>query len=319
MKFLKKDSFLKIQTAFVLSLCLVLVNACQTTRVSTGSKKEAYKPLEKSLLWQISGNGLKQPSYLFGTIHLIGKEDYFFPASLEDRLKATSQVTFEIDMDEMSSMESMMKIIGKAFMKDGVTLKDLVSDEDYKIIEKKFEDKGLPLQFLEKMKPMLLSTFASMDLEGGGMSNSKSYEMEIYSKAQSQKKESKGLETIEDQLAIFDSIPYKMQAQMLVESIKSSDQENKEYKQMVEIYKKQDIDLLSKVAVQDEGDGMSKYEDLFLFNRNQNWIPKMSALMKEKSTFFAVGAGHLGGVKGVIFLLKKAGFKVEAVKMGVSL
>lgn len=310
----------RILTKYLISITILQLIACSpaTRSLQDGKKSSSYSPAEKSLLWEITGNGLKKPSYLFGTIHLIGKDDFFFPQTLEDKLKASEQVTFEIDMDEMSSMESMMKIIGKAFMKDGISLRDLVSNEEYALIEKKFNEKGLPLQFLEKMKPMLLSTFASLDMEGGGMnSSSKSYEMEIYSKSQSGNKESKGLETIEDQLAIFDTIPYKMQAQMLVESIKSSDQDNKEYKEMINLYKKQDVELLSKVAVQDEGDGMGKYEDLFLFNRNKNWIPKMSIMMKEKSTFFAVGAGHLGGMKGVINLLKKAGYKVTAIKMGL--
>jgi len=40
-------------------------------------------------------------------------------------------------------------------------------------------------------------------------------------------------------------------------------------------------------------------------------------MMKDKSTFFAVGAGHLGGPKGVINLLKSAGYKVKAVKIGL--
>lgn len=310
--------FFHTSRLILLLLPLLVAPACNSIKKTTADKSEIYTPSEKSLLWEISGNGLKKPSYLFGTIHLIGKDDFFFPQTLEDKLNSSEQVTFEIDMDEMTSMESMMKIIGKAFMKDGISLRDLINDEDYALVEKKFNEKGLPLQFLEKMKPMLLSTFASFDMEGGGMNaSSKSYEMEIYSKSQASSKESKGLETIEDQLAIFDTIPYKMQAQMLVESIKSSDQDNKEYKEMIDLYKKQDIELLSKVAVQDEGDGMGKYEDLFLYNRNKNWIPKMSTMMKEKSTFFAVGAGHLGGKKGVISLLKKAGYKVTAVKMGL--
>ena len=139
-----------------------------------------YQPNEKSLLWEISGNGLTKSSYLFGTIHIIGSEDFFFPKTLEDKIIAADQATFEIDMDDMSSMESMFKIIGKAFMRDGLTLKDLVTGEEYKEIETHFTEKGLPLQMLDRMKPMLLSTFATMDIGGeGGMENSKSYEMEI--------------------------------------------------------------------------------------------------------------------------------------------
>lgn len=297
----------------------LLFTACSGTKKVVPSPPSAQTnaaPLEKSLLWEISGNGLKRPSYLFGTIHLIGTEDFFFPQTLMDKITAAEQATFEIDMDDMSSMESMMSIITKAFMKDGKSLKDLVSAEEYKMVDDFFKTKGLPLQLLDKMKPMLLSTFATMDMGGEDGAGTKSYEMEIYGKVKDQKKESKGLETVEDQLAIFDSIPYEAQAKMLIESIKSADKENAEYKAMVTLYKKQDIETMAKVSVDDQG-GVGGYEDLFLYSRNKRWIPIMASMMKDKSTFFAVGAGHLGGIKGVIHLLKQAGFKVTAVKMGL--
>ncbi|MEP7322316.1 MAG: TraB/GumN family protein [Saprospiraceae bacterium] len=300
----------------------LLVSACAGAKQTNASAKTTpgstnYIPVDKSLLWEISGNGLKKPSYLFGTIHLIGKEDFFFPTSLQDKIAAAEQATFEIDMDDMSSMESMMSIMSKAFMKDGKTLRDFITDKEYKLVNDHFAAKGLPLQMLERMKPMLLSTFASMDLGGGeDGSNTKSYEMEIFAKIKELHKPSLGLETVDDQLAIFDSIPYPAQAKMLMESIKSADKENAEYKKMAEMYKKQDIEQMAKLSV--EGDeGLGGYENLFLYDRNKKWIPLMSAMMNDKSTFFAVGAGHLGGPKGVINLLKLAGYKITAVKMGL--
>jgi len=313
---------MKFQSVFKFNLLLTLLSlaACSTNKNLAQvevPKQETYVPQEKSLLWEISGNGLKSSSYLFGTIHLIGKEDFFFPKSLEDKIKLSERATFEIDMDDMSSMESMLKIIGKAFMKDGLTLKDLVTEKEYLAIENHFKDKGLPLQFLDRMKPMLLATFASLDMGNGGMEDSKSYEMEIFAKFNEQNKPSEGLETIDDQLALFDSIPYKAQAQMLVESIKSSNKENEEYKMMIDLYKKQDIETLAKVTVDEKDGGIGGYSDLFLYKRNKNWIPHIARMMNEKPTFFAVGAGHLGGPKGVIQLLKKAGYKVTPVKMGL--
>jgi uncharacterized protein YbaP (TraB family) len=304
----------------VLGISFLLVTCSDTKKVvaSPSTAQPDRAPLEKSLLWEINGNGLKKPSYLFGTIHLIGTEDFFFPQILKDKIVTADQATFEIDMDDMSSMESMMSIITRAFMKDGRSLKDLVTSDEYKLVDDFFKTKGLPLQLLERMKPMLLSTFATMDLGGDDGAGTKSYEMEIYGKVKDQHKESNGLETVEDQLAIFDSIPYEAQAKMLIESIKSADKENAEYKAMVTLYKKQDIETMAKVSVDDQG-GVGGYEDLFLYSRNKRWIPIMSSMMKDKSTFFAVGAGHLGGARGVIQLLKQAGYKVTAIKMGIGI
>jgi uncharacterized protein YbaP (TraB family) len=65
---------------------------------------------------------------------------------------------------------------------------------------------------------MLLATFASSISAQGGLSDTKSYELEIFSRANDQNKPSDGLETVDDQLSLFDSIPYKTQAKMLMET-----------------------------------------------------------------------------------------------------
>jgi len=79
---------------------------------------------------------------------------------------------------------------------------------------------------------------------------------------------------------------------------------------MVKLYKDQDLVGMQKMFEDDE-EGIGKYEDVFLKNRNQNWIPVMEKMMSAKPTFFAVGAGHLGGSIGVIALLRKVGYNVK--------
>jgi uncharacterized protein YbaP (TraB family) len=59
--------------------------------------------------------------------------------------------------------------------------------------------------------------------------------------------------------------------------------------------------------------GIANFSDLLLYNRNRNWVSKLSDLMVSNSLVVAVGAGHLPGDKGVINLLRKAGYKVEPV------
>ena len=51
----------------------------------------------------------------------------------------------------------------------------------------------------------------------------------------------------------------------------------------------------------------------FLDERNNNWIPEIAKMSKDVSTFYGVGAGHLGGKQGVINLLKKAGYTVTPI------
>ena len=229
------------------------------------------------------------------------------------------RVTFEINMEDMNDMTVLFSLLGNLMMEGGKSLKDLISEEDYKLVKKHFDELGMPLMLFERMKPMFLTTFADADLAKGGMGSGDivSYEMEFMEMAKADVKEVGGLETIEFQMSIFDSIPYEAQAQMLVEGIKAekdTTQEEGEFDKMVEMYKQQDIDAMQAMFDSEEADeGIGQYEQILLINRNTNWIPIMAKMMAEKQTFFAVGAGHLGGKKGVIRLLKEQGYEVKPV------
>ncbi len=268
---------------------------------------------EKSLLWEISGKELKESSYLYGTIHMIGKDDFFLTDKTKETFNKSQQVAFEIDMNKMNDFSVLFSLIGQVMMKDGKSLKDLLNEEDYKTVSDHFSELGLPMFMFEKVKPMFLASFASGDMAGGqDMASGEivSYEMEFMEMAQEQEKEMDGLETIEYQMSVFDSIPYEDQAQMLVESIRSENVGDSEFDMMVELYKNQDIEGMQSMFEED-AEGIGKYEDVFLENRNRNWIPVMEKMMVAKPTFFAVGAGHLGGSIGVIALLRQVGYDVK--------
>lgn len=274
-------------------------------------KKINVESDQKSLLWKIEGNDLTKPSYLFGTIHLIPRNKFLFNNAMNQALSSSDHVVFEIDMNVLNDFTQMFDILSKVRMPEGTTIKDLLSSDDYALFQKKFSDQGLPAMFLEGIKPMFLSAMGG-DMAPGSDSDMISYEVEISEKAKSQGKTIGGLETIDEQLAVIDSIPLKDQAQMLVESLKSTD-EASGYDIMVEKYLEQDVEYLNKfINESDEAKDVEMMNSL-LRDRNQKWIPAMTKIMKEKPTFFAVGAGHLGGKEGVINLLRAKGYKVSPV------
>lgn len=273
---------------------------------------EASDALANNLLWKISGNGLEQSSFLYGTIHMIGADDFFLPDGTMTAMDASDRVVFEIDMADMTDMSSMMGLMDKAFMKDNLTLKDLLSDEDFKLVESHFEDMGLPIFFLQRIKPMFLTVFTSGDMSPGDLQSGKikSYEFEFMEMAKNGEKVTAGLETIDFQLSVFDSIPYADQAAMLMDGIKNGGSESDSFKEIVKVYKEQNLTKMLEMTLSEEG-GLSEYDDLLLNQRNKNWIPQMQTMMAENVNFFAVGAGHLPGDEGVINLLREAGYSVE--------
>lgn len=280
----------------------------------------SYAPTdaEKALLWEVSGEDLPKPSFIFGTIHMINKADFFLTDGAKEALASTDKITFEINMEDMGNIAALMPVMMKMFMADGKTLKDLYTAEEYELVQAHFEKLGLPLAFMGRIKPMFLSMMASEDAMNMQNPNQESeivsYEMELMKMAQDQEKAVDGLETAEFQMSLFDSIPYDAQAQMLMATIQSDekDSESNQLEEMVKMYKDQDIQGMQRMVKGDEG-GISEYEELLLLRRNRNWIPIMEDMMANNPTFFAVGAGHLGGEEGVIALLRKAGYKVAPI------
>jgi uncharacterized protein YbaP (TraB family) len=279
--------------------------------------------LEHALLWKVSHPDMVQTSYLFGTIHMIASEDYFLPRGLLTAIDQTDEIVFEIDMNAMSDMSQMMGMMSQLTMKGDTTLKTLLSPQDYEVVTDFFKDKGLPIFFLEKIKPMFLSAMVGMDGEipsgANGMTdlrnafgeNMKSYEFELNSIAESANKSVSGLETIEFQMSLFDQISYQDQAKYLVESIKQTDEGEALEEGIFKMYKSMNINKMAESLDTEEAiDGL---EEALLSDRNKSWIPLMKAQMKKRSTLFAVGAGHLGGEKGVIRLLRNEGFRVTPI------
>ncbi|WP_460219173.1 TraB/GumN family protein [Psychroserpens sp. MEBiC05023] len=278
-----------------LTLCLGLTNTISAQK------------LDKSLLWEISGNGLEKSSYLFGTIHMT------CDASLDDDVKKalndTSLLVLELDMDDPSMQMNMMKGL---YMKDGQTIKNLVNEEDYKTISDFVKSQlGMPLDMLGNMKPFLITAMFYPQLLGCQV---QSYEEALMKVAHEQNEEVLGLETVQEQLDVFDNIPYKDQVKDLLRSAKDNMAYDKaSFNMMLELYNDEDIEGLDKLVAEDVNLSTSKHKDIMLDNRNKNWISKIENYSKAQPTFYGVGAAHLAGKNGVINLLKEAGYTVKAV------
>jgi uncharacterized protein YbaP (TraB family) len=120
------------------------------------------------------------------------------------------------------------------------------------------------------------------------------------------------LESVKEQMELFDDLPYAEQMDDLMKYVKGDEDMKTLFKEMVDMYLAQDISGLYNFMDSFYPD--KAWMEKLLFARNAGWVPKIESAMQEKSLFIAVGAGHLGGEKGIIQLLKEAGYKVKAVK-----
>lgn len=274
------------------------------------------------LLWKISGNGLKEPSYVFGTHH-------FAPLSIVDSipqllttLKSVDQVCGEIVLDDMESPAVMQALQQAVIIPGDTTLQTLYTSQQYEELATKLKSLlGADISQLNKIKPAFLINQMNMLF---AIKSVKDYnpQLQIDTWLQAQAKEMQkrvlGLETTDFQIGIlFDSQSLNRQARMLLCSVNNAYDIERQIGAMTSAYMAQDIAQLEKIIntkYHNELDALPEEENLLFFDRNKNWVKLMPSIMKNGSTLFVVGAGHLIGKNGLIDLLKNSGYTVEGVR-----
>ncbi len=289
---------------FIFTLAFLLLTFC-----STAQTIEAYPMSENALLWKIEGPGIKSKSYVFGTIHLIDKDKFYFPKKLKKIISNTDQVVLEIgDLNPANAMQHILLKQGSFFDYFNASQIDSIlfwAKTEAGMDESKFRFA------MSKMKPFAVVQLATqMTITVP----TESYELTIQSMAESAKIPVLGLETIEDQIKIFDDMDSLAQANLVMESIRNFDQNDSITAKMQAIYLNQNVDLMYQMIVETDGSIQEMTTEL-LDNRNAKWIPLISTFIKTKNTFIAVGAGHLGGPNGVLRLLEKAGYTLTPIQL----
>lgn len=285
--------------------CVSLIyNNCSASE--RDSLQNAIK--NRSLLWRITGNDMKRPSYIFGTMHMICKDDYVWTPAMKKSLKASKEVCFEMDMDDPSLMT---EVATGMIDYSGKTLQDYFSEEDYKILERYFADSlEVNIAMFTQLKPTALVTFLAQ--EGLACNNMVSYEIRIMEEAKKLKLEVTGLEHPQEQIALLESLPTDTIIHEVLRMIKGKQNNADEYERLVKAYKMQDIATLYSLMTETDQNKISL--NAFLDERNIKWIERMEERMDQQPVFFAIGAGHLWGTNGVINLLREKGYKIQAVK-----
>lgn len=264
---------------------------------------------EGGLLWKISGNGLSQPSYLFGTFHLL---DHHFIESDETILEAYKNsdavvVETELDSSQMMQMQMMMMMPQH--------INTLLDSAAYAAIDQELTAQfGQGLQQLGILKPMALSSMLAMqyyaqvdpslaELDGEPM------DAWVLNNGKENGKAGYTLETLLEQSELlFNSLSDSLQATMLHEMVVEKDEMLDMSKALIEGYKAKDIAAVAEVGFQSMGD-----EELYktlLFERNHNWMEQLPTILAKHQAFIAVGSLHLPGEEGLIHLLQKEGYTV---------
>ena len=281
------------------------------------------------LLYKISGNGLEKPSYIIGTHHLANVGFIEKINGVKEALTETDQVYGEVVLDAMSNPDSLKLVQEAMVLPGGTTLKSLLTDEQFKrldafMVAKMGAGMSNPMvaSKMGNLTPMALVTqfqlLLFMTKHMGEFDPSSTFDQYFQAQAKKNNLPCGGLETVQKQInVLFKGKPYEKQAVDLMCFIDNEEFNSQMMEDLTTAFYAQDLDALKKVLDRKLGnacDTSAEDEAVLIYNRNTDWLTKMPAIMAEKPTFFAVGAAHMPGDKGVLQLLRNAGYTVEGVR-----
>lgn len=285
----------------------------------------ALTNMQAQLLYRISGKGLAKPSYIIGTHHLAKVAFIDEIKGAKTALTDAEQVYGELAWDDITSMTGIQKMQAAMMLPQGQTLKTILTPEQYQKLDQyliKTMSVGLShpqvgAQMLG-LKPAALTTqltlLTYLQHHMGEFDPNNTFDQYFQMTAKKNNEFCGGLETLEEQMKVLFDKPMNRQVDELMCLIDHADFYAMNMEELTKAFYAQDLAKLQQVSDEKIGgscDPTAAEEAALIYDRNAAWIKKMPAIMAEKSTFFAVGALHLPGDKGVLNLLKKAGYTVE--------
>ncbi len=282
----------------------------------------AFTVNAQSLLWKVSGNGLKKPSYIFGTHHLAPLSVLDSIAGFKGAFDASAQIVGEVDTKSMQSPESMQLMQKEMLITNDTTAQMLFSEKEQETVNAFLKaNMGFDLTQMPKLKPAFINNAVTMIICAKMLPDfNPQQQLDSYfqNKGAENGKKLLALETIDFQLnMLFNSQSLQRQARLLICAMNDTDKMISDMKELNKAYFSFDLQKMFELSEKKEGtscDPMPGEMESMIDNRNKDWATKLPAIMKDAPTFIAVGALHLPGKSGLIALLKRQGFTVEPVK-----
>jgi uncharacterized protein YbaP (TraB family) len=263
-------------------------------------------------VWSMKGE--RNTVYLAGSVHALPKDDSAFPEQLERAYRAVNVIVLEVDLDDMNPLDAIGFITSNGTLPANQTLADIMGAEPYARVSKLAASLEVPEIVISKLEPwsaaLILTQYA---LTRTGFDPALGIDMQITERARNDGKSIEGLETVIDQLSVFDSRTFEEQTRFLLDSADDVPKLNDDLQDLIDAWRSGNLRALEKAFIEERAKSPELY-DALLGARNRQWLPKIEALLKEDRDYLVVvGALHYVGRDGLLALLTQDGHKPVAV------
>ncbi|MGO9513988.1 MAG: TraB/GumN family protein [Steroidobacteraceae bacterium] len=257
-------------------------------------------------LWELHGK--HNTVYLLGSIHVLRASDYPLARVVLDAYRNANSLLMEVNLDEIDSSQLQSEMLTSAMLPDGKSLPQIMGQSRYARAQSLARDVGLELSTFDQFAPWFAAeAISQVQLSQLGFDPLEGVEMYFLQRARTDGKAVAGLETVHDQIALFESLSMDAQAEYLVSSLEQAHDLPKQVDEMVHAWQRGDTGWFEAEMKSELGRDPALYQTL-LVARNRKWIARIEALLSADQNYLViVGTGHLVGRDSVIDLLKRDG------------
>ena len=267
---------------------------------------------QKSVLWEVTGNGLEKPSYLMGTLKFMGQKEFFIPKEVSQKMKQCKVFAIEDQVDHKAQME-----LNKAVhLPKGQTLSSVLTPEEYKqlltFVNQQFH---LSKEKFEKDLGKLIPLALSINMTRMGLGEAvKYYDIELLMLAKENKLKTFSLEGIDREAESLKTFPMDEQKEALNFTVNNFKDQMDEFHELEAAFVANDLD---KIFTLDHHptESNADFIQVFYTARNNEWLPRLEKMMKDQASFIAVGVAHLKGDSGLLAQLESKGYTLKAIPL----
>jgi len=280
------------------------------------AQEAAPTPTEHPFLWKIERD---PPAWLFGTMHFPDERVLALHPSVTAALEAADAVYTELPLE----LEVMQRAQTATQLPSGQKLEDVLPEAVWERVQAWLKKRRKSAQMFSTSTPLGLATLLPMVDRLHEMIRRQPLDVVIYSRAKAAGKEVGGIEKVEEQIAVFQAFEIDEQVRMLestLDELEAAESEGESLlEKIIDLYLAGDAEAfleLMREDAEDDPELTAKFEKLLLTDRNERMAERIDAMLREhpdRSFFFAVGAAHFAGEKGLVTLLEADGHAIERI------
>jgi uncharacterized protein YbaP (TraB family) len=263
-------------------------------------------------VWAIHGD--HNTVYLAGSVHLLKAADSRLPPAFDRAYGGSKALVMELDVSRVDPMQAASWMMEHGMLKEGTTLRATIGEDRYRRVSAEAERLGVPVEVADLLEPWALGLqLLEMQYVQLGFDPQQGVEQQLQHRAQTDGKPISGLETMDEQLGVLQGMSYPDQARFLDMIVTEMHDVDKETQSVITAWRTGDAAKLA-ALLSDEYKSFPALYRLLVTDRNKRWVPQIEKLLHgNQDCFVVVGALHLVGDGGLLDLMRRDGYKAEAV------